>query len=108
MVAVAVIGWALKKYLGIEMDKNQRAQAEGVVQGVEDKVRSIFKKTGRKVPSEVVHQMAVNDMKALSPGISDAKAVAQIDSAVGVVKTVGATAEVKTSWQPDIRPLNIP
>lgn len=93
-VAVAFIGWALKKYLGIEMDKNQRAQAEGVVAGVDEKARALFKRTGgkEKMTSEAKHQTAIADLKVLNPGESDAKITVLTDSAVGVVKTVGATA----------------
>lgn len=107
-IVTYTIAWALKKYLGIELDKNQQKQAKEVVMGIEEKALALLKQkkaTGKAAALLIAvptgpekKDEAVEELKILNPDMTTKEAVGQVDRAVGSLPTVGA-------FQPDC---NIP
>jgi hypothetical protein len=89
-VLTGVVTWAVKKYLGIELDKNQQAQAKQIIRGVEEKAVALCLKGTGKVPGNLKHDEAVDQLQKLNPGLTTEKAISQIDRAVGSDPVIGA------------------
>ena len=88
-ILTGVAVWAIKKYTGIELDKNQQAQAKQIVMGVEDKALALIKKKCITTPGDVKHADAVEQLQTVT-GLSQPAATSQVDRAVGSLPNVGA------------------
>lgn len=96
-ILAGVGAWALYKFTGIKLDDKQQSQAQQIILGIEEKAMAAIKAGKIKTPGVVKHADAIKQLEAVA-GISTIAAESQVDRAMGVLPTVGAT----TTPQPNL------